>query len=105
MKHLKTPQELNEASENFNISDVSDSDLFIFYLKDNDGIGCYVGVYESIDKFIELIKNNYTLDTFKFENKNGKLLIERYFRGKELINITTYLYKPLKINGNFCYFK
>jgi len=29
MKHLKTPQELNEASENLNISDVSDSD-FIF---------------------------------------------------------------------------
>jgi hypothetical protein len=27
MKHLKTPQELNEASENLNISDVSDSDL------------------------------------------------------------------------------
>ena len=28
MKHLKSPQELNEASENLNISDVSDSDLF-----------------------------------------------------------------------------
>jgi hypothetical protein len=25
MKHLKSPQELNEASENLNISDVSDS--------------------------------------------------------------------------------
>lgn len=25
MKHLKTPQELNEASENLNISDVSNS--------------------------------------------------------------------------------
>jgi hypothetical protein len=25
MKHLKTPQELNETSENLNISDVSDS--------------------------------------------------------------------------------
>ena len=25
MKHLKTPQELNEATENLNISDVSDS--------------------------------------------------------------------------------
>jgi len=25
MKHLKTPQELNESSENLNISDVSDS--------------------------------------------------------------------------------
>jgi hypothetical protein len=28
MKHLKTPQELNEASENLNISDVSDSGFF-----------------------------------------------------------------------------
>jgi hypothetical protein len=28
MKHLKTPQELKEASENLNISDVSDSELF-----------------------------------------------------------------------------
>jgi len=28
MKHLKTPQELNEASENLNISDVSKSFLF-----------------------------------------------------------------------------
>ena len=27
MKYLKTPQELNEASENLNISDVSDSSL------------------------------------------------------------------------------
>jgi hypothetical protein len=28
MKHLKTPQELNEASENLNISDVGDSKLY-----------------------------------------------------------------------------
>ena len=28
MKHLKTPQELNEATENLNISDVSDSKLY-----------------------------------------------------------------------------
>ena len=28
MKHIKTQQELNEASENLNISDVSDSELF-----------------------------------------------------------------------------
>jgi hypothetical protein len=27
MKHLKTPQELNEASENLNISDVSESKI------------------------------------------------------------------------------
>jgi hypothetical protein len=28
MKYLKSPQELNEASENLNISDVSDSKLY-----------------------------------------------------------------------------
>ncbi len=28
MKHLKTQQQLNEASENLNISDVSDSKLY-----------------------------------------------------------------------------
>ena len=28
MKHIKTPQELNEASENLNISGVSDSKLY-----------------------------------------------------------------------------
>jgi hypothetical protein len=32
MKHLKTSQELNETSENLNISDVSDSELFILKL-------------------------------------------------------------------------
>jgi hypothetical protein len=29
MKHLKTRQELNEASENLNISDVSDSKIIV----------------------------------------------------------------------------
>jgi flagellar biosynthesis chaperone FliJ len=33
MKHLKTPQELNEASENLNISDVSDSETKIIQIK------------------------------------------------------------------------
>ena len=32
MKHLKTPQELNEASENLNISDVSDSEKSIKHI-------------------------------------------------------------------------
>ena len=31
MKHLKTPQELNEASENLNISDVMNSVLTELY--------------------------------------------------------------------------
>ncbi len=33
MKHLKTPQELNEASENLNISDVSDSSYREFLIQ------------------------------------------------------------------------
>jgi hypothetical protein len=33
MKHLKTPQELNEASENLNISDVKYSEVNILQLK------------------------------------------------------------------------
>ena len=38
MKHLKTPQELNEASENLNISDVRSSDFERYYkwIVDND---------------------------------------------------------------------
>jgi hypothetical protein len=35
MKHLKTPQELNEASENLNISDVSDSSVDITEVIEN----------------------------------------------------------------------
>jgi hypothetical protein len=37
MKHLKTPQELNEASENLNISDVSDSYSVIGRWTEPDG--------------------------------------------------------------------
>jgi hypothetical protein len=33
MKHLKTPQQLNEASENLNISDVSDSSYREFLIQ------------------------------------------------------------------------
>jgi hypothetical protein len=33
MKHLKTPQELNESSENLNISDVSDSSYREFLIQ------------------------------------------------------------------------
>jgi hypothetical protein len=88
-----------------NQHDINDSDIVVLYLKNNDGLSSYVGVYESVDKFIELIKSNYTLDTFKFLKKNGELLIERYFRDKELISRTAYLYKPLELNGNFSYFK
>ena len=37
MKYLKTPQELNKASENLNISDVSDSDFIEHDLEDENG--------------------------------------------------------------------
>ncbi len=36
MKHLKTPQELNESSENLNISDVSDSNRVQFLITLDD---------------------------------------------------------------------
>lgn len=36
MKHLKTAQQLNEASENFNISDVSENKLINFINKLGD---------------------------------------------------------------------
>ena len=81
--------------------------MIILYLKDNNAISCYVGAYENVDKFIELIKINYPLDTFNFEDKNGKLLIERYFRGNkhQLISKQTYSYKHLKLNSEFVWFK
>ena len=61
MKHIKTPQELNEASENLNISDVMYSELRekFFYLiagnfahhKDD-----YPDVEIAADDAIELVK-------------------------------------------------
>ena len=54
MKHLKTIQQLNEASENLNISDVSDSNYthVAITLKDlNDRIN-------SIEKQMEIFKDN-----------------------------------------------
>ena len=53
MKHLKTPQELNEASENLNISDVSESvDKFIYIVIDQDmhSYEAILGVYDSFEK-------------------------------------------------------
>ena len=60
MKHLKTPQELNEASENLNISDVSESNCTP--IKDLQ----------------------YDIETRPYGDPNGKIYIclfhERYFR-------------------------
>jgi predicted transcriptional regulator len=53
MKDLKTPQELNEASENLNISDVSDSETKIIQIKNE---------YSEIDnQFKELHKKQNQL--------------------------------------------
>ena len=52
MKHLKTPQELNEASENLNISDVSESKKIT---KD-----------EFIDEFLDRLYMNGTKDDGKY---------------------------------------
>jgi hypothetical protein len=38
MRHLKTPQELNEASENLNISDVRSSKINTFKIETSIGI-------------------------------------------------------------------
>jgi hypothetical protein len=62
MKHLKTPQELNEASENLNISDVSDSDL--------------IGE-------IKKQKDNLLID---LENKLGDIIPDSFFRLSDLID-------------------
>lgn len=65
MKHIKTPQELNEASENLNISDVSISKNY-FIEQFNKLPKCYhkewvdidelkkVYSYDDIQKFIKL---------------------------------------------------
>jgi hypothetical protein len=71
MKHLKTPQELNEASENLNISDVMNSILSdLKKLQDEyDNSPCYdddeyntiiVGKSKGIEESISIIKKYYS---------------------------------------------
>jgi len=57
MKHLKTPQELNEASENLNISDVSNS---VFSITE-----------EQLEKLIEKIGDKIT-STLDREGRSTK---------------------------------
>ena len=60
MKHLKTPKELNEASENLNISDFSDSDTItltkeelVTFMNDvEQGIGSWSDTSYRICRFI-----------------------------------------------------
>lgn len=67
MKHLKTPQELNEASENLNISDVrSSKNMWLEKLKKDllqnkynlTKVGLYNGLLkEGIENLLESLKD------------------------------------------------
>jgi hypothetical protein len=64
MKHLKTPQELNEASENLNISDVSESN----WRKVESNIEPWGKDMELMDKLLdEFEKQYYSLDEHSWE--------------------------------------
>ena len=74
MKHLKTPQQLNEATENLNISDVSDSikDRNI-YVSLGRGIGGnwddgyeFEGTLEDLSEFVSGIVNGLDDDERKY---------------------------------------
>jgi hypothetical protein len=77
MKHLKTPQELNEASENLNISDVmfSFSDMigfskWLLSVDDMDNQNRYFYI-EDKDDFIDDDRNRYTWeDMYRMYQKN-----------------------------------
>jgi len=71
MKHLKTPQELNEASENLNISDVMNSVLTELYNElsdlndiiknvDSDNHEYYLGRIKGVESSIQIIEKHYT---------------------------------------------
>ena len=47
MKHLKTQQQLNEASENLNISDVIGSENYVLFTTKNN-IKCFKNDHEAI---------------------------------------------------------
>jgi uncharacterized protein with ParB-like and HNH nuclease domain len=59
MKHLKTPQELNEASENLNISDVRKQRELLISFLEHLNTNLNLGVNESwVDDFIRFGKRN-----------------------------------------------
>jgi hypothetical protein len=65
MKDLKTPQELNEASENLNISDVSDScnDEWVLFLDEFRKTDSYRKSNGQLlfPKFFEWLSSNYEI--------------------------------------------
>jgi hypothetical protein len=67
MKHLKTPQELNEASENLNISDVSESNSS-YPLDEYKNLNDILSAHDVLDKLSfseKRIKVFYTKDAPK----------------------------------------
>jgi len=60
MKHLKTTQELNEASQNLNISDVSESKIKDFDPDDNNDIK-WTEIYT---KYLMETKEDLTVGNF-----------------------------------------
>ena len=75
MKHLKTPQELNKASENLNISDVSDSDFIEHQLEDEYGY-----------KFcVKLPSDSKDITVINDENDNIKVGFKTKFGGKKYL--------------------
>jgi len=66
MKHLKTPQELNKATENLNISDVrsSNKNFFIIERRKNNTMtedaNCFLS--PSMYKVVDWINNNKNFD-------------------------------------------
>jgi hypothetical protein len=65
MKHLKTPQELNEGQENLNISDVSDSynDEWVLFLDEFRKTDSYRKSNGQLlfPKFFEWLSSNYEI--------------------------------------------
>ena len=75
MKHLKTPQELNEASENLNISDVSGSDFVEHNLEDEYGY-----------KFcVKLPKDAKDINVINDENDNIRVGFKTKFGGRKYL--------------------
>ena len=77
MKHLKTPQELSEASENLNISDVMNSKNSINESNDNDELSEIFN--DMIGKNVSLIDStNYLLRVSGVMNmNNGKVELRK----------------------------
>ncbi len=78
MKHLKTPQELNEASENLNISDVRSSKKTIGQISDEiEELEDIKNRYEQKGDFERASKTQDKIDVLKKEFKD-KLLNSFY---------------------------